>query len=109
MPGIICSIHVPADGLSPLAFPLTEHQQQDMFAAAIFTHVNRARRYDKNYLAGEDAVARLTLSWRDVHNNKLVPLDVVVRLASVQMVGREGAHTETWLTSTHSQAQPTSF
>jgi hypothetical protein len=41
-------------------------------------------------LAGEDDVARLTLSWRDVHDNKLVPLDVVVRLASVQMVGREG-------------------
>jgi hypothetical protein len=80
----------PTDGLNPLAFPLTEHQQHDMFAAAVFTHVNRARRYDQRYLAGEDDVARLTLSWRDVHDNKLVPLDVVVRLASVQMVGREG-------------------
>ncbi|WIA30550.1 hypothetical protein OEZ86_000633 [Tetradesmus obliquus] len=78
------------DGLNPLAFPLTEHQQQDMFAAAVFTHVNRARRYDPKYLAGEDDVARLTLSWRDVHGNKLVPLDVVVRLAGLQMVGREG-------------------
>jgi hypothetical protein len=61
-----------------------------MFAAAVFTHVNRARRYDPRYLAGEDDVAALTLSWRDVHDNKLVPLDVVVRLAGVQMVGREG-------------------
>jgi hypothetical protein len=40
--------------------------------------------------AGDDDVARLMLSWRDVHDNKLVPLDVVVWLASVQMVGREG-------------------
>lgn len=29
------------DGLNPLAFPLTQRQQQDMFAAAVFTHVNR--------------------------------------------------------------------
>jgi len=29
------------DGLNPLAFPLTQRQQQDMFAAAVFMHVSR--------------------------------------------------------------------
>lgn len=78
-----------ADGLDPMAFPLEPKQQQDMFAAAIFTHVNRARRYDPNFLK-PGGVAELTLTWRDVHKEKLVPLPVVVRMATQQMVGPEG-------------------
>lgn len=78
-----------ADGLDPMAFALTPKQQQDMFAAAIFTHVNRARRFDPNYLK-PGGVAELTLTWRDVHNDKLVSLPIVVRTATQQMVGAEG-------------------
>lgn len=77
------------NGLNPMAFTLTPKQQQDMFAAAIFTHVNRARRFDPNYLKPR-GVAELTLSWRDVHNDKLVSLPIVVRTATQQMVGAEG-------------------
>lgn len=91
-----------------------------MFAAAICTHVNRARRFDPNYLRSPTATttaaavggaggwggaaggwggsssgsaaaaAELTLTWRDVHDDKLVSLPVVVRLATQQMVGPEG-------------------
>jgi len=78
-----------ADGLDPMGFSLTAKQQQDMFAAAIFTHVNRARRYNSNFLK-PGGVAELTLTWRDVHQDKLLPLPVVVRLATQQMVGPEG-------------------
>eukprot|EP00775_Hariotina_reticulata_P007145 gene7145-7360_t len=78
-----------ANGLNPLAFPLTQRQQQDMFAAAVFTHVNRARRFDPNFLK-PNSKAELTLTWKDVHEDKLMPLPVVVRLASLQMVGPEG-------------------
>ncbi|KAF8068440.1 Pcca [Scenedesmus sp. PABB004] len=77
------------NGLNPLAFPLTERQQSDLFAAAVFTHVHRALRFDPGFL-GLDQKARLTLTWRDVHNSRLVPLEVLVRPAGLQMVGREG-------------------
>ena len=72
-----------------MAFALTPKQQQDMFAAAVFTHVNRSRRFDSNFLKPGGS-AELTLTWRDVHQDKLVPLPVVVRLATQQMVGPEG-------------------
>jgi hypothetical protein len=78
-----------ADGLEPTALPLTPKQQQDMFAAAVFTHVDRARRYHPGLLTLGKRV-ELTLTWRDVHADKLIPLPVVVRLASQQMVGPEG-------------------
>jgi hypothetical protein len=77
-----------------MAFTLTPKQQQDMFAAAIFTHVNRARRFDPNYLKPR-GIAELTLSWRDVHNDKLVSLPIVVRTATQQMVGAEGESSAT--------------
>lgn len=77
------------NGLDPMAFPLTPKEQQDMFAAAIFTHVNRARRFDPNFLK-PGGMTELTLSWRDVHDDKLVPMPVVVRMATQQMVGPEG-------------------
>jgi hypothetical protein len=72
-----------------MAFPLTPKEQQDMFAAAIFTHVNRARRFDPNFLK-QGGMTELTFSWRDVHDDKLVPMPVVVRMATQQMVGPEG-------------------
>lgn len=81
--------HTHTDGLDPLAFPLTQRQQQDLFIAAISTHVSRARRFNPAFL-GRNNRAELTLTWRDVHAGKLVPLPVVVRLASLQMVGPEG-------------------